>query len=343
MTRSSTRMHTSTMILSGAIATLALGALGGMSWQDPGQPNVDTEVVSSEAQNIDVREIHVLRVEFQRSADTGRFRILVDGDPVSTSFASALNRHIRATRGEPFWNIGGETKLEHEAEGTTNPPSDKADRDRETRSDRTSPSDGRSGFGRDRGDGMFGGPGFGFGDRDGADGGDGDRRGRWGRSRELDAETIAELMQIISDVEPDMYQRLIELEALDAERYMDFLKRRSGRYMGLLWIKRNNEDHYALKVREYELNRKTLDLQIQYQQAMDAENTSDANRVTSEIQLVVEEHFDVRQAQREFELAGMRQRLEDLERRLKERLEGRDELIGERMEQLLAKPGLDDF
>lgn len=351
-----TIIRNASLILTGALATMTLGSLTGLAWQDPdaGQPDPDAPAVdqTTETSEIDMREIHVLRVEFQRNAETGRFRILVDGEPVSTPFASSLNRYIRATRGVPFWNIGGETTLEQEepaGEGRIDPPP--ADRDLDQERDGREGREGRDGDGlrRDRGDNMFGDRGgrggFGFGDRNRDDDrdGDDDRRGWWGRPRELDAQTIAELMQVISDVEPDMYQRLIELEALDEERYMDFLKRRSGRYMGLLWIKRFNEDHYALKVREYELNRQTLDLQIQYQQAMDTENTSDAERVKSEILAVVEEHFDNRQAQREYELAGMRSRLEDLERRLKERLESRAEIIGDRMEQLLAKPGLNDF
>jgi hypothetical protein len=89
----------------------------------------------------------------------------------------------------------------------------------------------------------------------------------------------------------------------------------------------------ALARKDMELERACFELAERYRRAPKGE---EKDKIRAEIEAKVTEHFILRQERRELELSRLREQLERLAQALKKREDSRDEIIGQRVGQLLG-------
>lgn len=150
-----------------------------------------------------------------------------------------------------------------------------------------------------------------------------------------------QVLAVLNDVMPHLARRLEAVRQQDARRFGVMIRRMGPRLRELIHDKQENPELYQLKVSESRLGFQTIQLIRQLRQAQaDPQNQEKAQAIRDELRQVVAEHFDLRQRLLEAKVAAMEKRLEQTREELADRAQRREQLIDQRMEQLLShRPG----
>jgi hypothetical protein len=96
---------------------------------------------------------------------------------------------------------------------------------------------------------------------------------------------------------------------------------------------------YALLRRDYEMERRTRELAIQYRRASRVRRAA----IRDQLEKAVDEHFQVRQERRALELKRLEEELQRLRDAIKQRDEARETLVDDRVADLLGEDDALDF
>jgi hypothetical protein len=155
----------------------------------------------------------------------------------------------------------------------------------------------------------------------------------------ISEEHMAVLMGVINDVMPRIGQRLEAMKETNPRQYRAAMLRIGGRVRHLVELKqRGNEALYQLEVRDARLKLETAELVHALRDARrDGADDERVETLRQQLRRTVQEHFEVRQAKLEREVAELEQRLDYLREQLSDRAERRDELIESRIDQLAGE------
>lgn len=173
-----------------------------------------------------------------------------------------------------------------------------------------------------------------------------DRGGPWDRMTAEEARGVVDAaMEILEEIDPDAAQRVRFMAERNPHMVMEMLRRRFPRLEPILALREQNPDLFHLRMRDYKLNTRSF---LLAREIRDAEGSmGDPEKLTDledQLRASVEEHFEVRQKIREFELASMEDEIERLTQevtRLREEIEQRSVdpqgLIEQRIDTLLQR------
>jgi hypothetical protein len=147
-------------------------------------------------------------------------------------------------------------------------------------------------------------------------------------------EQIDAALDVLDEVDPDLAERVRRYREQEPEAVMTRLRPHLPTLMRLNYLKRSDPEHYALRVADARLERRTLDLSRQYQEAAQRGEDAAGAELRQHLREAVAEHFQVRQQLREKMLADLRQRVERLEQQIQQRQEARESLIDKRLAEL---------
>ncbi|GEM_PF-4940207 len=151
------------------------------------------------------------------------------------------------------------------------------------------------------------------------------------------ARTFEEVRPWLKEHEPDLLRRL---EAHRTEgRLEDFareLLEATRRRQELDDLKQRDPEQYAKRCKIRDLERATFELAEKVRRG-----GAEASR--KELGERLEELFDLREEQRQQELADLKRRVEELERILQKRRENRQAIVEKRMRELLGERSLDEW
>jgi hypothetical protein len=110
-------------------------------------------------------------------------------------------------------------------------------------------------------------------------------------------------------------------------------------------LERTDPEMYALLKQDYELERRTRELAIQYRRASGGAPSAGWSRseIRKHLGELVDEHFQVRQERRRLELKRLEEELKRLREAIQSRDESRETLVGERVTELLGEEDDLDF
>lgn len=180
-------------------------------------------------------------------------------------------------------------------------------------------------------------------DRDG----DHDRGGDRDRDRDrLSPEELQDALAVLDRVDPEAASRLRARlgEDGDHRRIANELRARIPRLEWFLKLKKWDREMFDLRVEDLRLTHQTVQLARQVRRAERGEDeAADAKALRDQLAMRLEEHFTIRQQIRERELAHLERRIEQLREELDEREDEQDELIEQRMAELLRDEGKSDW
>ena len=104
-------------------------------------------------------------------------------------------------------------------------------------------------------------------------------------------------------------------------------------------MKKNDPEMYELQSKDEELDRATLELSQQLRRA--PRDQHDA--LKKQLQDLVQQHFDARQARRDLQLKRLETELERMRDSMRKRIELRDQIVGRRVAELTGEQNDLDF
>jgi septum formation topological specificity factor MinE len=170
----------------------------------------------------------------------------------------------------------------------------------------------------------FGTPGM---ERDGAGRGPGPKQ-------PLTDEQIKQTVDVLVEIQPELGRQLEALGQKDPEQLRQQVAKLSPRLKWLVYQKSHDPEGYAVRVEEQRLQLQAADLAHKIREA----DPKMAAQLKSELHSVLEKHFEARNKVVEHELISLEKRIQRLRDDLKMQRDQKDQIIDERMEQLLSQP-----
>ncbi|MEM1446188.1 MAG: hypothetical protein AAGF84_09050 [Planctomycetota bacterium] len=172
-----------------------------------------------------------------------------------------------------------------------------------------------------------------------------ERMQRFAEERGLDEASIAkhheQVMAVLEDIDPDLADRFRNAENAPPGLQLMMLERRFPEALRLARLRQNDEEMYALRVRQLVIYRQMQGLARQIriaekQEAQGQDPTLDADDLRKDLEDLAEEHFEAEQAAEELEIERREQKLEEQRERLKQRDRHEREIIQKTIDQLLS-------
>jgi hypothetical protein len=148
-----------------------------------------------------------------------------------------------------------------------------------------------------------------------------------------------EVIEFVQRHFPERAKKLEELRRTDRERYLKERRQLMSKIQRLMELEKNNPRLFALTLEDIKLERKLNQL------ARTARESTDAGareHYRKELEVAVLEAFELRARLKQAELDDLEAQVDELRASLKRREERREELVSQRVEQLL-KEDLDDW
>ncbi len=170
----------------------------------------------------------------------------------------------------------------------------------------------------------------------------GPRRDDWrGPDKPMDAQQLLEAMEVLKKIDPEKAEKLQQALDKNPDRVGQVINENFphlGRFMS--WRKYDPEG-FDLRVEDMALSRQTHECAKRLREALD--KGDDEIAAIEEVQLreLVTEHFDIRQQIREHDLVKLKEKIAELLEQLEDRLNKRESIIDERIEELIK--GEDDY
>ncbi|MEC9373422.1 MAG: hypothetical protein VYC34_06230 [Planctomycetota bacterium] len=154
----------------------------------------------------------------------------------------------------------------------------------------------------------------------------------------LDAPEAAGLLATLEDVNPVMAARFNRLRESDPERAERFFRRMSPRLVDLADLRGRDPQAYALRVEELRLEQQRMGLAFRLVRALrESEDSETVDRLRAELRDNLEAQFDLQLTQRRQGVTDIEQRLDRLRGEIAELDDRREELIEQRLEEVVAR------
>ena len=160
-----------------------------------------------------------------------------------------------------------------------------------------------------------------------------DRRGR--RQPMTDAE-VESARQIIAELYPELAARMDALYEESPDKLRRTIEKRFSRVRFLVKLQERNPAMFELRMSDIRLGRETHALAQRVKQAHLDDDKKTYKALYAELEDKLAAHFDVKQRVRQAELDLLRQRVEELEADLEDRDDERDDLIEQRLNELVG-------
>ena len=147
-------------------------------------------------------------------------------------------------------------------------------------------------------------------------------------------ERIDEVMSVIRDFDPNLYSRLLQWQRIENNPgFAQEIDRLSVEYAGEIRLKQRDQDAYALRVKDRQIDTdlQTLQFEIGMTQPKDEDSIHEYQQ---KIKALLSDKFDIQQKMRDRELAKMTARLNGLKERLTKRAAEKDRYIDERTKEI---------
>ncbi len=162
---------------------------------------------------------------------------------------------------------------------------------------------------------------------------DGQGPHRGGRPpEELNEQQLKHLFSILSEVNPELIDKIKTWQQVNPDRANRMLARMYGRMQDLIQLKMDDPPMYELKVADIKLDTRSRVLSLSYRR-------TPTDEVRDELLTVLKQHFEIRQKIREHELERLKSKIGELESQLEERAHNREKLIDKQFQSMTRKPG----
>jgi hypothetical protein len=167
--------------------------------------------------------------------------------------------------------------------------------------------------------------------------GHGEHKHRGPLGRLMTAEQLEDALEVVAAYEPDAAARLKNLIEENPEDAQRLIQRHFPAVRFLVQLKERDPEMYEMRMRDLKLNRESWRAAkaLREAKAKDELSWERKRELEEQVESLVKEHFEVRQAIRERELQKLRDRIEELEEQLDKRSDDRRDLIEQRVEQLI--------
>ena len=157
---------------------------------------------------------------------------------------------------------------------------------------------------------------------------------------QMSAEQRQEIYNFAISFDPKVKTKLEELREKNPQQYEKIMSQNGPRLVEMMQMKARDPDMYELKRHDALLTRRSAQLAASIRKLRDNPESSPedlqlADQQEKELEAILREHFDVRQRIREYELDMIALRLRDLEEELSLRNQHREELVSDRITELL--------
>ncbi len=159
--------------------------------------------------------------------------------------------------------------------------------------------------------------------------------GRPDRHQPIDRERARQLLDVLSDINPDLHSKLTEALGDNPERARMVLGRMNDRLGWLVKMKTNDPNHYQLRARDMRYTVDAMKLAMRIRHARHEGEDERIDKLTRELRSMVDQHFELRQELRERELHQLEQRIDHLREELAEHRRRKAELVDEHIHRLL--------
>lgn len=149
----------------------------------------------------------------------------------------------------------------------------------------------------------------------------------------LTAEEQSLAMSVVEDYDPALAERILALRQQNPERAMSMLRQHMPTIRRYMTMKNQDPALYELTIRDTKLTNQSERLGQQIRQTGGEGPTAESMRQT--LRGVLTELFDVRQKMREKQLEALERRIAEMRRQTESRRDMRDQLIDQRLEELV--------
>lgn len=156
-------------------------------------------------------------------------------------------------------------------------------------------------------------------------------------STELTGNKEQEVLDYISKIYPHKYENLMKLRGKRPQLYKQTLLRAYKEMEFSQRLKKENPEQYENLKLERELESQSQELAMQYK---NVETDEERKSIKKKLESVLIQAFEVKQANREYEIQKLEERLNDLIEKNEERKSNKTQIIQKRLDQLL---GLDNL
>jgi hypothetical protein len=151
-------------------------------------------------------------------------------------------------------------------------------------------------------------------------------------------EEIARVMEFFRVTQPDVYEQAKILRTADAKKFDSLISGAAMTVNKLESLKRKNPKLFDLSMRDFQLHYESMRKARELKRADLAEG--DRRQLKAQLGAIVAEQYDVRQQIRQTELEDLRQKLKDLDAQLHDRQKDKDNIIKNRIDDLIERaPG----
>ena len=160
-----------------------------------------------------------------------------------------------------------------------------------------------------------------------------------GRPSEMSAfspSQIEESMQLLRDIDPDLFTKIGELRTKNPERVAAVLFQHLPRLAPLVVLKKSDPALFKLKIKDMKLDRETHEAVKALRSIKDKDETKIKDAKAKILEMVTHQ-FYVRQEIREHELASLEKKVGELRDQIEARKDAREKLIEDRVKQLTGK------
>ena len=151
-------------------------------------------------------------------------------------------------------------------------------------------------------------------------------------SKEISPAIEKEILQVLEDMRPDEYARILPLKETQPVVYRQELKDLLEKHQRILMIKRHDPEQYQHLVAEHEMDTKTLQLAKEIQFL--PEGSAKQEKI-AELKTILYDLFEQRQFNRKQEIARLEEKLQELKTSDQQREEKKDEIVEKRLNELL--------
>ncbi len=145
------------------------------------------------------------------------------------------------------------------------------------------------------------------------------------------------VMQVIKDLDTNLYSRMLEIQSTSAQRFNTDLRRFAFEHADLIRDLVRDPDRYELRLEDQNLHKALQEIQLEIAFGAKIEEGSEAwNSYRRRLQRIISAQFDVKQSFREYELEKMSKRLEAFRERLQMRANEKDTHTESQVDELMA-------
>jgi len=153
----------------------------------------------------------------------------------------------------------------------------------------------------------------------------------------MDAQQIREAIEVLRQIDPENADQLAQHVDENPERVGRALQEKFPNLGRFLAMRRYDPQGFELRIKDLALSRQSQHSAQRFHEAHSAGDDELAAAELSVLQGIVADHFDIRQQIREHELMKLEQQIESLRDQLQQRADNRDQLIEERLEELISQ------